>query len=69
MSKKSDKITSYESASEELNTIVEALEADEVSIDELAQKVERATVLLNFCKDKLRDTEGKVNETIKNLDL
>jgi len=69
MTKKSTNIQSYEAASAELSAIVEALETNEVSIDELSQKVERATILLNYCKDKLRNTEEKVKETFQNLDL
>lgn len=67
--KKSPKIESYEAASTELNEIVEALESEEVSIDDLSNKVERATQLLNYCRTKLRSTEEQVADTIKDLDL
>lgn len=67
--KKNLNIESYEAASIELNEIVEALESEEVSIDDLSNKVERATQLLNYCRTKLRSTEEQVADTIKDLDL
>jgi len=67
--KKKTNIESYEAASTELNEIVEALESEEVSIDDLSDKVERATQLLNYCRTKLRSTEAQVADTIKDLDL
>lgn len=48
---------SYESAFEELQSIVNAIDSESVSVDELATKVERASELIKFCSKKLRDTE------------
>ena len=60
---------SYEAAAEELEQILSALEGDEISVDDLAKKVERASVLLKLCSDRLRNTEVKVNDIIKKLNL
>ncbi len=60
---------SYESASAELAGILAELESGEIGIDLLAEKVERAGVLLRFCQDKLRDTELKVSQIIEDLGL
>lgn len=59
----------YESASKELETILDQLRNDEISIDELAEKVEKASKLILFCKDKLTTTEKKVDTIIQNLGL
>lgn len=62
------KIKSYEAAQEELNEILEALENNEVNVDELVKKVERASELLKYCEKQLRATEKKVNSIIKDLE-
>ncbi|MEO0404272.1 MAG: exodeoxyribonuclease VII small subunit [Bacteroidota bacterium] len=63
----SEKMT-YESAFEELNTIVSAIEDDSITVDELASKVERAASLIKFCSDKLRSTEQAVDKIIRQMD-
>lgn len=52
---------SYEKALSELQTIVNALENGEISIDELSQQIERAATLIRFCQEKLRSTEEQIN--------
>lgn len=59
----------YESAAKELEEILEQLKEDKVSIDSLAEKVERASVLLKFCHEKLRHTESKVKDIVEKLGL
>ncbi|MGB0838585.1 MAG: exodeoxyribonuclease VII small subunit [Chitinophagales bacterium] len=61
------KISSYEAALTELQTIVEAVESEDVGVDELATKVERAAALIKYCQTKLRSTEDAVNQTLANL--
>lgn len=58
---------SYEKAADELEQILADLEGGQIGIDVLAEKVERAGVLLRFCRNKLRDTEAEVNKIIKDL--
>ncbi len=53
------KIT-YESAMKELQEIVEQLQAEAISMDNLTEKVQRAAVLVQFCKEKLRNTEQEI---------
>ena len=67
MAKKAE--ITYEKAAEELEEILEQLENEEVYVDVLAEKVERASVLLKICSEKLRNTEKKVEEIIENLGL
>ena len=63
-----EKIT-YEDAAKELEQILQDLEGDGVSVDSLAQKVERASQLLKICTQRLRDTETKVVEIVNNLNI
>lgn len=58
----------YKEAFDELQTIVNDIELGEISVDELAEKVKRATVLINICKTKLATTEEDVNKILKELD-
>lgn len=59
----------YEQAAQELDQILADLKTDKISIDKLADKVERAAVLASFCSKKLKNTEVKIDEIIKNLGL
>ncbi|WP_207420094.1 exodeoxyribonuclease VII small subunit [Desertivirga brevis] len=51
----------YEAAYKELEQIYQDINNEQVSIDELATKVKRASVLINFCQQKLRSTEEEIN--------
>ena len=53
----SDTPLSYTSAMEELQRIVQRMQDAETSIDKLPAHVERAGVLIAFCRNKLRGTE------------
>ena len=57
----------YTEAFEELKEIVDQLENDNISVDELTEKMKRATVLMKICRDKLTKTEEEVNNTIAEL--
>jgi exodeoxyribonuclease VII small subunit len=58
----------YTEAFEELQEIVSEIEQGEISVDELAAKVKRATLLIKICKDKLSTTEEDVSKILKELD-
>ena len=61
------KETTYTAALEELKEIVDQLENDSISVDELTEKMKRATELMKICKDKLTKTEEEINKTIAEL--
>lgn len=63
----SDSLT-YQSAFKELQQIVTDLEEGEVNVDELSEKVKRATMLIAVCKSKLTQTEEDVNKILKDLE-
>ncbi|HMF73228.1 MAG TPA: exodeoxyribonuclease VII small subunit [Flavitalea sp.] len=58
----------YTAAFEELQTIVSEIEEGEISVDLLSEKVKRAALLISICKKKLADTEGDVNQILKELE-
>jgi len=63
----SEKIN-YSEAFEELQLIVTEIENGEISVDELSEKVKRATELIAICKKKLTTTEEDVNRILKELE-
>jgi exodeoxyribonuclease VII small subunit len=52
----------YESAWAELQEIVQNLQNETVSIDDLAAKIARANELVRFCRERLRATETELNK-------
>lgn len=52
----------YREATQELEEILRAIESDSVDVDELTQKVQRSSLLIKFCKDKLRHAENAINQ-------
>ena len=58
----------YTEAFEELQEIASDMEDGNISVDELAEKVKRATVLIRVCKAKLSATEGDVQKILKELE-
>lgn len=58
----------YTEAFEELQGIVTEIEEGEISVDELSQKVKRASLLIDICKNKLATTEEDVNQILRELD-
>ncbi len=58
----------YSEAFDELQQIVSEIESGEISVDELSEKVKRATHLIRICKLKLTSTEEDVNKILKDLE-
>ena len=58
----------YAEAFAELQTIVAEIEDGQISVDELSEKVKRATVLIKICKSKLTSTEEDVARILKDLE-
>lgn len=58
----------YEAAYEELRLIAGEIENESVPVDILAEKVKRASLLIEFCQQKLRSTEAEVNNIIKQME-
>ncbi len=58
----------YTEAIAELETIVEEIENEDISVDDLSEKVKRASELIRLCKTKLTKTEQEVNEVLKEIE-
>ncbi|MFA6151047.1 MAG: exodeoxyribonuclease VII small subunit [Chitinophagaceae bacterium] len=59
----------YESAYAELKEITEEIESETISVDGLAEKVKRASQLIEFCQTKLRTTEKEVMKIIQQMEV
>jgi len=57
----------YQEAFEELQLLVHKMENAEISVDELAEMLKKATLLINICKKKLMDTEEEVKKLLEKL--
>jgi exodeoxyribonuclease VII small subunit len=58
----------YEGAMEELKEIALQIDNESVTVDVLAEKVKRASELIEFCQLKLKTTETEINQIIKKMD-
>jgi len=62
-----EKPKTYQEAFEELQLLVRKMENAEISVDELAEMIKKATLVINICKKKLMDTEEEVKSLLENL--
>lgn len=58
---------SYTEAFNELQQIVAEIETGDVNVDELADKIKRASQLIHVCKSKLTASEEEVNKLLAKL--
>lgn len=58
----------YTEAFEELQDILAEIEEGAISLDELSDKVKRATFLIGICKARLSSTEEDVSRILEQLD-
>jgi len=58
----------YQQALDELTDIVAQLENESIPIDELAEKVKRASDLIQYCQSRLNATDTEVKKIINQLD-
>jgi len=59
-----EKKLTYSQAAAEIEAIVKEIEEEDVEVDHLLEKVKRASFLIKYCKDKLRDTEAEVRKVL-----
>ena len=62
-----NKQMAYSQALTELEKIVGEIESGEIDVDVLSEKVKRATLLIGFCRDKLRNTEEEVKKVLSEI--
>lgn len=58
----------FGAAMAELQRIVAELESDSLDVDELAARVERAAVLVAWCRDRIDATRFAVTEVLERLE-
>ena len=60
--KKDDEVVGYEDAITELEDILDALSDDDINVDELAERVKRATELVKVCRERIAAAKLEVKE-------
>jgi exodeoxyribonuclease VII small subunit len=60
--KKDDNNIGYEDAVTELEEILDALSDDDINVDELAERVKRATELVKVCRERIAAARLEVKE-------
>jgi len=60
-------VRSFESALEELEQLIEEMEAGKIPLDKLIKKFEDGTKLVHLCQQHLKDADLKIEQFKKNL--
>ena len=58
----------YAQAIEELETILAELESDDVDVDELAEHVQRASQLIELCRERIGNAKLRIEEVVSQLE-
>jgi exodeoxyribonuclease VII small subunit len=68
-SKRNDKNEiGYAEALEELESILRSLEEDDVDVDELAERVQRASELIELCRERIGKAKLRIENVVKTID-
>ena len=59
---------SYEAAMAELRSILQEIQNEAITIDELTARTRRAQELLVHCRTKLRTTENEIDQVLKQME-
>lgn len=62
------KKVSYKEAILEIEEILKKIEDEELDVDELSDYVNRVSVLIGICKEKLHKTEVEVEKILNDMD-
>ena len=66
--KADDADITFEDAAEKLETIVEAMESDELPLEKLLVQYEEGTKLVKVCESKLQAAEKRITQLEENLE-
>lgn len=58
----------FAGAMDELDAIVAEIESDDLDVDVLADRVERAAVLVSWCRERIDGARFRVEEILERLD-
>ncbi|MEM7140401.1 MAG: exodeoxyribonuclease VII small subunit [Actinomycetota bacterium] len=64
----SDSDIGYAEAMAELESILDDLEDDDLDVDVLASRVERASTLITLCRDRIGSARVQVEKIVASLD-
>ncbi len=64
----SDEEIGYADAMAELESILDSLEDDDLDVDLLASRVERASTLIQLCRDRIGAARVQVEKVVASLD-
>ena len=64
----SDQTIGYADAVDELNSILRDLDDDQLDIDVLAERVERAAQLITICRDRIGVAKVRVDEIVAGIE-
>ena len=62
------KIETYTESIKEIEEILTQIEKDELDVDVLAEKVQRAAELIKVCKEKLQKTDAEVQKMLEEIE-
>jgi exodeoxyribonuclease VII small subunit len=62
-----EKKMGYSEAITELEAIVREIERESIPVDDLAEKVKRASELIAICRQRLKTTEADVQQILKEI--
>lgn len=68
MSRPDDEQLTFAEAMQELTTLVDELESDDVDVDELTARVERAADLVQWCRERIDAARFSVEEVLVRLE-
>ena len=68
MATKKDEEIGYAEALKELETILAELERTDVDVDVLASRVERASVLIRLCRDRIGNAKLQIDNVVNGLE-
>ena len=57
----------YAKALKELDAILGQLDSDDVDVDTLAEKVSRASVLIEFCRERISGAKMQIEEVVQRV--
>ena len=60
--------SSYAAAMDELERILQEIEADDVDVDVLTERVTRAAELIRWCRERITTTRVEVERVVAELD-
>ncbi len=58
----------YRDAITEIEETIQAIENEELDVDQLSDKVKRVSELLKICKEKLHNTEKEVENILNEME-